>query len=44
MTFLKVGDTVEVKVLSIDEEHRKMSLSLKSGEKKTRTDSYTESI
>ncbi len=42
--FLKVGDTVEVKVLSIDEEHRKNEFIVKSGEKKTRTDSYTESI
>lgn len=32
--FLKVGDTVEVKVLSIDEEHRKMSLSLKAAKRK----------
>ncbi|MEH7458958.1 RNA-binding protein [Bacillus pseudomycoides] len=32
--FLKVGDTVEVKVLSIDEEHRKMSLSLKAAKGK----------
>ena len=31
--FLKVGDTVEVKVLSIDEEHRKMSLSLKAAKR-----------
>ncbi len=34
--FLKVGDTVEVKVLSIDEEHRKMSLSLKAAKKKNK--------
>ena len=31
--FLKVGDTVS-KVLSIDEEHRKMSLSLKAAKRK----------
>ncbi len=42
--FLKVGDTVEVKVLSIDEEHRKNEFIVKSGEKKTRKDSYTEPI
>ncbi|PFE04870.1 RNA-binding protein [Bacillus cereus] len=32
--FLKVGDMVEVKVLSIDEEHKKMSLSLKAAKRK----------
>ncbi|MDM5157019.1 S1 domain-containing post-transcriptional regulator GSP13 [Bacillus sp. DX1.1] len=32
--FLKVGDAVEVKVLSIDKEHGKMSLSLKAAKRK----------
>ncbi|EMA6345147.1 S1 domain-containing post-transcriptional regulator GSP13 [Bacillus cytotoxicus] len=32
--YLKIGDTVEVKVLSVDEEHKKMSLSLKAAKRK----------
>lgn len=32
--FLQVGDEIEVKVLSIDKEHKKMSLSLKAAKRK----------